>query len=351
MDQSSKAFYRERYLEVVHDGEDPVELVNSLAERLMRNDSQALDIVFRVMNYKFYDKALNYAKRSNMTSDFTDEILTRACMDFSILCASGKGLRDSVLEKGVYGLLSCTVKYAYLHVMGENKKYSENTSFGFENAEILEIINAKNEQDNNSVKDVLDELMNQEEKFSDKKVLDFFRQALIDNKEIPYQIITYCYTSLLPLMFKESHNSEFRENINIMSARGEGNSWYKNGKIGGDINRNSFILLNWALESMKNETTEKLSKEFEELYQQEPIIGMPFSWGKSYLLALNKEKGGKKIKDIIITDEFEPVRIKNWSSRVGKRLYEDTKRRMCQDKEFRKSAVGRAEKIIFELIP
>ena len=55
------------------------------------------------------------------------------------------------------------------------------------------------------------------------------------------------------------------------------------------------------------------------------------------------------VEDIVITDEFDTFRIKNWPSRVGMRLYEDTKRKMCEDKEFRKVAVGHAEKIIYDL--
>lgn len=53
--QDSRAYYRERYLTVIHDGEDAAEVVNSLAKSLMRNDSQAMDIVCRVIYYKFYD--------------------------------------------------------------------------------------------------------------------------------------------------------------------------------------------------------------------------------------------------------------------------------------------------------
>ena len=136
-----------------------------------------------------------------------------------------------------------------------------------------------------------------------------------------------------------------------MSARGEGHSWYdrKKGEMGGDINRKSLILLNWAMEAMKNQTTGELSNEFEELYQNNPVIGMPFSWGSTYRLKLREPYEDKMIKDTVITTDFETVRIKNWSTRVSSRLFEDAKRRMCQDKEFRKSAVGRAEQIIFDL--
>ena len=51
MKQDSKAFYRERYLTVIHDGEDAAEVVNNLAESLMRNDSDAMDVVCRVIYY------------------------------------------------------------------------------------------------------------------------------------------------------------------------------------------------------------------------------------------------------------------------------------------------------------
>lgn len=351
MCDTSKMFYCERYSEIIKNGQNPVEVVNSLAERLMKNDSEALDIVFCVINYKFYDRAVSLAKRSGWTLDLADDILVEACFEFSKLCTSGKGLQDSVLTQGVYGLLSSSIKYGYLHILEKNKKYSENTSFAYEDIGILDVVNEKNEQENNHVEDLFEQMFHKEEYNSDKKVIDFFRQALVENQAVPYQVITYCYSTLLPLVFKESIDPDFLDKINILSARGNGNSWYnrETGEIGGDIKRKNFTLLNWALEAMNNETTENLSKEFEELYQHEPIIGIPFSWGESYLSGLRKPYKEKLVKDTIITNDFDTDQIKNWSARVGMKLYEDAKRRMCQDKEFRKSAVGRAEKIIFDL--
>ncbi len=347
MKQDSKAFYRERYLMVIHDGEDVVEVVNNLAESIMRNDSEAMDVVCRVIYYKFYDLALYYAKKSAWSPDYADAILDQACEDFFKLCI--RGLQESVLTQGIYGLLQNTVYHAYLHMINKNKIYSQKTQFENENSDDIERINAKNKRNENISTDMLSNLIEKEEAYSDKKVIDFFRQALIENKEVPYQIVTYCYASLLPLMFKESQNPDFLKNINIMSARGNGNSWYSDGKIGGDIGRKSFVLLNWALDAMNAQKTGELSAEFERLYQQEPVVGLPFCWGKEYLSALKKKCDDKKIEDIVITDEFETVRIKNWSARVGKHLYEDTKKRMSMDKEFRRFAVGRAEKIILDL--
>lgn len=345
--QDSRAYYRERYLTVIHDGEDAAEVVNSLAESLMRNDSQAMDIVCRVIYYKFYDLAVNYARKSAWPPDYADIILDQACEDFFKMCI--RGLQDSVIEQGIFGLLYNIVQHAYHHVLNKNKVYSEKTKLENDDTDDIERINAKNKREDNTSSDVLGDVLAKEENDSDKRVLGFFRKALMDNKEIPYQMITYCYTSLLPMMLKESSDDLFKENINRMSARGDGNSWFRDGEIGGDINRNSSILLKWAVDAMNEQTTGFLSEEFEKLYQQEPIVGMPFSWGEPYRLALQDEYEGKMVKDIVITDEFGTLRIKNWPSRVEMRLYEDTKRMMCQDKEFRKAAVGRAEKIIYDL--
>ena len=113
MKQDSKAFYRERYLTVIHDGEDAAEVVNNLAESLMRNDSDAMDVVCRVIYYKFYDLALYYAKKSAWTLDYADAILDQACEDFFKLCI--RGLQETVLTQGIYGLLQNTVYHAYLH--------------------------------------------------------------------------------------------------------------------------------------------------------------------------------------------------------------------------------------------
>lgn len=347
MKQDSRTYYRERYSEVIHAGEDPAEVVNALAERLMRNDPEAMDVVCRVIYYKFYDLAVRYAQRLKWTSDYVDTILDQACEEFYKMCI--RGLGESVLTQGVFGLLYKAVYYAYRHIINENIKYFQNTQFESNDADDIEKMNAKNNQEDNISSDVLGDVLAEEEADCDKRVLEFFRQALMDNKEIPYQMITYCYASLLPLMFKESSDDRFKENINDLSARGKGNSWFKDGETGGDINRNSFILLKWAVEAMNEQTTGFLSEEFEKFYMQEPIVGIPFSWGASYRHALKDKYEGKAAKDIVITEEFDTLRIKNWPSRVGMRLYEDTKRRMCQDKEFRKAAVGRAEKIIYDL--
>lgn len=347
MIQASKAFYRERYLAVIHDGDDPAEVVNNLAKDLMRNDPEAMDVVCRVIYYKFYDLAAGYAKQSCWTSDYADIILDQACEDFFKMCI--RGLQESVLTKGIFGLLHNVVFHAYHHVLNKNKTYSQKTQFKNNESDDIEKINARKNQEENILSDVLMDVLEKEEWESDKKVLDFFRQALSDNKEIPYQMITYCYTSLLPMMFKESSDTLFKENINRMSARGQGKSWFREDKIGGEISRNSSTLLKWAMEAMNEQTTGFLCEEFEKLYQQEPIVGMPFAWGTSFLQALIRQYNGKKVKDIVITDEFQRLRIKNWPARVEMRLYEDTKRRMCRDKEFRKLAVGRAEKIIYTL--
>ncbi|MBU5477683.1 hypothetical protein KQI69_00515 [Eubacterium sp. MSJ-13] len=347
MNKDSRIYYRERYSEVIHAGDDPVEVVNSLVKQLMQNDPEAMDVVCRVIYYKFYDLAVRYAQQSKWTSDYVDVILNEACENFYRMCT--RGLDESVLTQGVFGLLYKAVYYAYRHIINENIKYSQKTQFENDDADDIEKINAKKNLEDNITSDVLGDVLTREEDACDKKVIDFFRQALMENKEIPYQMITYCYASLLPMMFKESSDDLFKENINDLSSRGKGHSWFKDGKIGGDINKNSSILLKWAVDAMNEKTTGFLSEEFENLYQKEPIVGMPFSWGVSYQLALKEEQNGRLNKDIVITDEFDILRIKNWPSRVEMRLYEDTKKRMYQDKEFRKSAVGRAEKIIYDL--
>lgn len=346
MKQDSKAFYRERYLEVIPDREDPVEVVNGLAERLMKNDPEAMEIVCRVIYYKFYDLAVYYTGKSQWTSDYADVILNQACEDFFKLCV--RGLKDSVLTEGVYGLLQKSVYYAYLHMINKNKKYSEKTKFEQDDSGNIDRIQAKKDREDNISVDMLEDMIEKEEDVSDRKVLDFFREALIENKEIPYQMITYCYASLLPLMFKESSDFSFKDNINHMSARGKEGSWFRNGEIGGDIGRNSSILLNWALDAMNGQTTGFLCGEFEKLYQWEPVAGKPFSWGEQFQCALKEDHEGQKIKDLVITEVFDRMRIKNWAPRIELRLYQDTRGRMCRDEKFCKAAIGRAEKIIYE---
>ena len=64
MRQDSRTYYQERYSEVIQAGEDPAEVVNALADRLMRNDPEAMDVACRVIYYKFYDLAVRYAQQS-----------------------------------------------------------------------------------------------------------------------------------------------------------------------------------------------------------------------------------------------------------------------------------------------
>jgi hypothetical protein len=125
MRQDSRTYYQERYSEVIQAGEDPAEVVNALADRLMRNDPEAMDVACRVIYYKFYDLAVRYAQQSKWTSDYVDTILDRACEDFYRMCT--RGLDESVLTQGVFGLLYKEVYYGYRHIINENKKYSKNT--------------------------------------------------------------------------------------------------------------------------------------------------------------------------------------------------------------------------------
>jgi hypothetical protein len=104
------------------------------------------------------------------------------------------------------------------------------------------------------------------------------------------------------------------------------------------------------MDAMSRKTTGFLSDEFEELYTDEPIIGSPFAWGANYRFALQEEYCNKIVNDTIITEDFPRMTIKNWPIRVGKRLYEETKKRMLADKEFRKSAVGRAEELMYQML-
>lgn len=138
--------------------------------------------------------------------------------------------------------------------------------------------------------------------------------------------------------------------ISIVCQQGDREkSWFREDKIGGEINcRNSSTLLKWAMEAMNEQTTGFLCEEFESYINRSRSWGA-FCMGNIIFTGIDRQYNGKKDKGYCVTDEFQRLRIKNWPARIEMRLYEDTKRRMCRDKEFRKLAVGRAEKIIYTL--
>lgn len=319
----------------------PGDVVNGLFEPVMRNDMQALEEVLKIIGSNTYQmvKGRLSAMGFNSESDI-DEVMQNAREE--ILKMAFRGFPPKVNADGLFGYLVRVVENCI-------KNYRRQRFFAYNTEEESGLENL-GENDFEYMEGAPEENVLSLEKMDiEKQVIRYYIKALSDTNKVPYQVITYCYAVLIPQIFKRTQNMDILNKVNQISGResGEKTSFYEEetNYLGGEIARNSVVLMNWAMDAMYNQSVEFLSREYIELYNREPLDGEEFEWGNLYKEAMEKLYKNTCIRKLVITEEFDKDAIKNWPSRVITALLKDTEELLYHDTEFRQKSAGYIEEL------
>lgn len=338
-------YYNKYYRYDLPEEQKPGDVVNSLFERVERNDQEALEEVLKILaSNTFYlvrKWLLNYNK--NVSLEDVDDVLQNARME--IIQTSFRGFPKRVTKEIFYGYLIVLTKNCIFNYRRGLKVKNENEQFDTEDSSSFEILESAGNK-NRSV--------NPEDVFvsaeTEKEILHFYLEALRGTEEKPYRVLSYCYAVLIPQLFKKSSNPDFLRKVDIISSRNAKPpfSHYNEEKncLEGEITRKSAVLMNWALDAMEGRKAEELDKEFLELYEEEPLNEEPFAWERPYLINMEKTEHNMPVKHLVITKEFKQKAIKNWPVRMAESLRDEAGRLAQKDRAFCKKSVRIVEDMI-----
>ena len=391
MDRSISEHYRLYYHYTPareENGETPAEIINSLYDRVMRNDKEALGEVIRILQSNTYALAVKRLSLKGISGlEQVDELMQT--VSFEVMKLAFRGFPEQVDAERFFGYLLGIAQNCCNDFNRRQSQEQMRRKAGQEGVDVFQVLDTV-KTTNWEHELVEQEILDAETSAIRKEILRFYQQALQETQLPPYQGITYCYAVLLPQLFKKSRNPRFLRQLAKISGRkgGKPSSCYneETGNLEGKIARDSVILLNFALSAMEGETVETLSREFVELYGMEPLLEEAFAWGQPYrenleqvycLPAPKKKKpsqerkaepgsiggglsgavtagGGlsgagaaeeKLVKELVITEDFEQNGIKNWPIRTARHLLHDTEKWAAKDEEFCKKSVGVAEEL------
>lgn len=323
--------------------------VTSLYDAVMRNDKDALEEVILLVSdpgfWIVYKKLLSHNARyhnlefvDDLMQNIREKIMEKAYRGF----VSKKEDALEVEENNFYMQLLGIFEHSVLEGVRKNWEKEGNWDSYEEKVEIQgDFLVQKKE---NEIVLPESNLFQEETEKMQNIIVSLFINSLADSSLAPHKLITYCYTSLLPLVFKNSRSSEFLTKVNDISGRNgqkktSGYS-FEDGVLFGEIMRNSIVLINWALDAMYGENVDFLQAECAELYNEEPLAGAKLVWGRDFCENLEEYVAtGKKEKEIVITDEFGKLNIKNWPIRVQMAVYKDMEKNLIANDSFLKEAV------------
>lgn len=330
-------------------GKERKDKVTSLYDAVMRNDKNALEEVILLVSdpgfWIVYNKLLSHDARyhslvfiDDLMQDIRMKIVKKAHRGF----VSKKENTSEVEKNNFYMQLLGIFEHSVLESVRKNWKTEGNWDSYEEKVEIQgDFLVQKKE---GKIVSPESNLFLQEKEKMQNTIVGLFIKRLADSSLDPHKIVTYCYTSLLPLVFKSSRRPEFLAKVNDISGRNgqkktSGYS-YEDGVLYGEIMRNSTVLLNWALDAMYGENVDFLQGECAGLYNEEPLADTKLVWGEDFRQNLEKYVvTDKKEKEIIITDDFGGLNIKNWSIRVQMAVYKKMEKDLFANDRFLKESV------------
>lgn len=347
MHKSISEYYNQHYRYDLPENKKPGEAVNSLFERVERNDQEALEEVLKILSSNtFYLVLRRLSDCGNVIVENVDDVLQNVRLE--VIKAAFRGFSERVTQDGFYGyLLGMTEKCIKNYRKRlENKNTKE--QYDTKNCSVLDAMETAGRKERSDNPEDMVVMRNQQRDGDD--IIHFYLTALRGTEEKPYKVLAYCYAVLLPQLFKKSCNSRFKRKIGTISSRNGRPpfSYYNEEKncLEGEIARKSAILINWAMGAMEGQRVEELDKEFLELYKEEPLNEEEFLWGKPYSKNMEKIEHNKPIKFLVITKEFSQNAIKNWPIRVAERLRDETGRLVQKDRGFCKKSVRIVEDMI-----
>ncbi len=331
---SSREVYQNYYQYSPSDGVNRAEEVGKLLLPFMQNSQEALSKVILLMNDPGYKAVKAYlAGKDRRFQEVTviDDIMQNTGME--IMRMAFRGVPEWVTEEGFYGYLLNTYKTQAKHeVTARSKKerlddsYEERTETGFD-------ILSGEEGFDSTWENAFQEEKNRIEEIA----VAAFVNGLAESDVDPHKIVTYCYASLLPVLYKDSKNEKFLNTINEISGRKYNikTSGYSPDKgIFGEIARSSDVLMKWAVDAMYDMEVDFLQQEAENLYNMAPLAGQKLKWGREFNWNLDKQYKNKAIRNIVITSEFGTNTINNWPSRFVAVLYRQIVENCMKNREF-----------------
>jgi len=282
MDRSISEHYRLYYHYTPareENGETPAEIINSLYDRVMRNDKEALGEVIRILQSNTYALAVKrLSLKGNSGLEQVDELMQT--VSFEVMKLAFRGFPEQVDAERFFGYLLGIAQNCCNDFNRRQSQEQMRQKAGQEGVDVFQVLDTV-KTTNWEHELVEQEILDAETSAIRKEILRFYQQALQETQLPPYQVITYCYAVLLPQLFKKSRNPRFLRQLAKISGRkgGKPSSCYneETGNLEGKIARDSVILLNFALSAMEGETVETLSREFVELYGMEPLLEEAFA--------------------------------------------------------------------------
>lgn len=327
------------------DAETAKNKVNDLFSKVILNDREALNEVLYIVREKVYFNLCKKLSGSSFASlEHVDDAMQYASMEYIKKSMTNF---NNFAENNFYAY---SLKFFDNWFLNYIKQYYKKVVSMEKDLQEKEYIEKKEVSRNNPEQTYMDT----EKDWFEKKCIQCFIQVLEASEIVPYQLLTYCYASILPIVLK-SHCGikELLKWINKLNVPDkEKTSWadVDTGEIGGMITRNSRHLVDWAINAMYKKNVTYLSQEFKDIYNIQPLAEENFAWGNEFIKALSMpisfECEVHEIGDLIITDTFSKDAIKNWPTRVFKMLLHKTNAKIMEDEKLAEFAVEYAENLI-----
>lgn len=339
MGKAKLEHYRQYYQYDLPKGKQPGEVVNSLFDRMMRNDKEALEQVLGILADRTFAMLCSRLESVGCYSaDHVDDLMQIIRME--IMKKSFRGFPRKVTKEGFYGYLIQIVQNQTKRYRKEQLHDRQSLVYEKDTEKKPDPLERQIRKQGLLSSDLEEQAISREEDGLKKRVLDYFMEALAWTDRKPYQAVTYGYAYLLPKILNDSRKRELKRKVNVISGRESGKqaSGYEEDSdfLWGEITRKSEFLTGWAMDAMCRKKVRFLAEEFMKLYNMDPLNGKPVAWEDPFQQNMREEEKGKPIEELVITEEFDQLAIKNWPVRMQKALIEKTRERMRADPDFMK---------------
>lgn len=340
--------YEQNYHYIFSSDNNSADVVNSLYERIMRNDKQALEEVLKILGSNTYYLVYKRLSAYGMGSvENVDDLMQGIRLKIAQLAF--RGFPGEVTEENFYGYLIGIVENSIKEYKKADGRRKRKEQYETEEYSVFDYLG---ESESNTLDNPEKVLLAKEQESFEQRILHSYEQALKNTNILPCRVLTYCYAILLPQLFKKSKNPAFLSKVEKLSSRKNkvANSTYNRecNCLEGEITRNSVILINWALDAMHKQKVSELSREFQDLYREEPLTKeeSDFAWGAAYVDNMQSACNGKFMKDVVIPEDFQKLQIKNWPGRVAYALFLETEKYVQSDAGLRNKSIKLAELLV-----
>lgn len=349
MDSSITEHYRLYYQYNLPSSQQPGDVVNGLFDRVMRNDKKAASEVIKILSSNTFYLVVKRLRACGINDmDSVDDLMQDIRVE--VLRQAFRGFPAKVTQEGFFGYLLSMVEICCRNY--RRRIFKEGKSLLKDLEDKNEFVSAHAAEENENENALADSpeviIFNNEQLKVYRNILDFYIEALKETAEPPYQVLTYCYAILIPQLIKRTHNEKLLRMVNQLSSRdGKQVSCYneEKGCLEGEITRKSINMINWAISAMSGQRADALGQEVIEIYGMEPLTLGKFEWGSSYEQNMEKIYDGEVMREIILTNKYATVRMKNWPPRIAQKLMEATRNKAMKDLDFRRRSKETAEDI------